>query len=745
MLALLTLLTVKFRSMADPSSNLNSYDNQFGTLEVGSFIGGTYRVLDFIGQGGMGFVYKVEHIMMAKVLALKILRSEQVSEEVWKRFRIEAQAIARLDHANVVRIYDMSQTEAGLPFYTMDLLVGESLADYLDEYYRLPVSEALPIFRQVCAGLAYAHDRGIIHRDIKPGNIMLLADGRVNSLSKVAPVVKIVDFGIAKLSSFDSSFGQGLTRPGEVFGSPLYMSPEQCSGQKLDHRTDMYSVGVTMFQALTGRPPLLGKTAVETTAMHQSVVPPAMADAIVLEEDEEPIVFPPELEEIVARLLEKSPDARYDSLADVASELLALERGEVRKRQGGTASADGGRLAPYAVAEAARRKAGYSKTQVLTSGQSETDSGADAVSRKQTRSLVLALLGVIVLMGVLASAACVISLEVQKKKTASVFIKPVGSFAASSMIDALKQYDSDNIETATGLLPAKDEQIRRYLNTHVGFYSKPIAQNGKESYVFEFPNDFSLGQLAHWTATAPYSTREPAQGKVEMPKREALRLSADPALCAHPSLLKFFRSDELVEVCINDKKDRSPELFPNLQRLSKLSRLDLKSTLLQADDLASLDRLDSLRELCLDNSGLSGATLARCRILPRLKVIGLSGLSDLTPVLRKLAESNNLERLEINGSNLTKQDCVYISRMTKLRNLLLSNNPITDGDLEQLTSLKNLTVLDSRNCNKLTPKSIDSFAKFKNLEELLVNVPLVNPDNEKKLKKALPKLVNFNF
>jgi serine/threonine-protein kinase len=103
-------------------------------------------VLDFIGQGGMGFVYKVEHLMMAKVLALKVLRSEQVSEDVWKRFRIEAQAIARLDHANVVRIYDMSQTEAGLPFYTMDLLVGESLADYLDEYYRLRG----PIFGPVC-------------------------------------------------------------------------------------------------------------------------------------------------------------------------------------------------------------------------------------------------------------------------------------------------------------------------------------------------------------------------------------------------------------------------------------------------------------------------------------------------------------------------------------------------------------------------------------------------------------------
>jgi len=297
--------------------NLDPEENQGGSLAVGSVIDGTYTILSFVGQGGMGFVYKVEHLMMTKVMALKILRSEQISESVWKRFRTEAQAIARLDHPNVVRIYDMSQTKDGMPFYTMDFLVGKSLAEYLDQNDLLPVADSLPIFRQVCSGLAYAHDRGIVHRDIKPGNIMLIEEAKAN----LPPLVKIVDFGIAKLSSLDGAAVQGLTRPGEIVGSPLYMSPEQCSGKNLDFRTDMYSVGVTMFQALTGRAPLIGRSAIETISMHQTTVPILMSEAA------PDLDFPQQLEEIVARLLAKSSEQRYDSLADVARELLDLERG----------------------------------------------------------------------------------------------------------------------------------------------------------------------------------------------------------------------------------------------------------------------------------------------------------------------------------------------------------------------------------------------------------------------------------
>ncbi len=723
--------------------DFNQDASKQGTLEVGSFIGGTYRVLDFIGQGGMGFVYKVEHLMMAKVLALKVLRSEQVSEDVWKRFRIEAQAIARLDHANVVRIYDMSQTEAGLPYYTMDLLVGQSLADYLDEYYRLPVKEALPIFRQVCAGLAYAHDRGIIHRDIKPGNIMLLSDGRENA----PPVVKIVDFGIAKLSSFDSSFGQGLTRPGEVFGSPLYMSPEQCSGQQLDHRTDMYSVGVTMFQALTGRPPLLGKTAVETTAMHQSAVPPTMAEALDLEEDEEPVVFPPQLEEIVARLLAKAPDARYDSLADVASELLAMERGEIRRAQGaagvgGVVGSAG--MAPYAVAEAALRRSNYSKTQVLTSGQSETDSGADAAARNQARALVIGLAAVTVVMVLLGVVAVTIYSEPRKTKISTVFTKPVADgVRAAQTIDAIATLDSGNIKAEKRVKPVQARSIEKYLATHRGFYSRSVFVDGKKIHVFEFPDKFDLGWLSHRASVPPFYKREEARGSIAMPTNEDMHLSASLEVTAYPDLLKFFRPTELCELCFNDSKEAPAKLFSILQGFTRLSRLELKGTKLKASDVVSLDRLVAVNELCVDDSGLTGAALARCKLLPQLRVLGMSRLTELVPVLKKLSELDRLHALEVNQAKLGAEECKYIAKLTRLERLTLKDNPLTDADVAQFKTLKNLKMIDLSTCHDLTSKTIDMLEQLKNLEEVRVPDVLLQPDYEKRLKKALPLLRSF--
>ena len=165
------------------------------SFKPGDIVGGNYRIINFIGKGAMGKVYRAQHEMMPREYALKTLTENQVTEESWRRFQVEAQSIARMSHPNVVVIYNLGIHNDFLPYYVMDLLSGESLFDRLNRVEVLSLQEAIPIFTQVCDGLGYAHKKGIVHRDIKPDNIFLLKEPEPSGVS-----VKIVDFGIAKLS-----------------------------------------------------------------------------------------------------------------------------------------------------------------------------------------------------------------------------------------------------------------------------------------------------------------------------------------------------------------------------------------------------------------------------------------------------------------------------------------------------------------------------------------------------------------
>ncbi len=223
-------------------------------LAPGATIGGAYTIVRLIGCGGMGEVYLANHGTLSKQCALKVIPPEQVTEIGWLRFQAEAKAVAKLEHINLVRVTDLGIHDGCLPFYAMDYVEGKNLADLVSEYGPMPLTAFLDIFLQVCDGVDCAHRNGILHRDLKPANIMVLEAAKGKRLAKV------LDFGLAKLTKHDRS-KQSLTAVGDVFGSPFYMSPEQCTGDKLDRRSDIYSLGCTMFECLTGQPPFTGDTA----------------------------------------------------------------------------------------------------------------------------------------------------------------------------------------------------------------------------------------------------------------------------------------------------------------------------------------------------------------------------------------------------------------------------------------------------------------------------------------------------
>jgi len=284
---------------------------------AGDTIGKDYQVLAWIGAGGMGNVYRVRHSGLQKEFALKTLSADKITPTAWRRFQQEAQAIGRMNHPNIVSISNLGLHEDRLPYYVMDLLTGQTLQDLIKTRGPLAVEEALSIFIEVCAGLSYAHKKGFVHRDIKPPNIFIVANAAAGSGR-----VKIVDFGIAKLTGVKDETIQKLTNVGEICGSPYYMSPEQCDGAKIDARSDIYSLGCSLFEALTGTTPYRGRNAMDTMLMHQSNDIPSLASVAPGKN------FPPPLELAVHTMMAKAPMDRQQTMDLLGEELTTILKGK---------------------------------------------------------------------------------------------------------------------------------------------------------------------------------------------------------------------------------------------------------------------------------------------------------------------------------------------------------------------------------------------------------------------------------
>jgi serine/threonine-protein kinase len=281
-----------------------------------------YKIDKRLGTGGMGVVYLAWHELMERWVAVKMLKQSFVEDrQSVTRFQQEAKASSRLNHPNVVTVHDFGVTNTGQPYMVMDYLVGydqnhpaKSFAQVIKECANVPVERCIHIIAQACEALDHAHRQGVIHRDIKPANIMIVPNEEDDDF------VKVVDFGVAKLLPINAVGEQGvgqqqLTQLGEVCGSPVYMSPEQCMGQALDARADIYSMGVVLYEALTGKLPLLGKNMVETMQKHMTEAPASFKEV-------RPDLFIPEkLEQVVMRALAKKPHERQQSMAQLAQDL----------------------------------------------------------------------------------------------------------------------------------------------------------------------------------------------------------------------------------------------------------------------------------------------------------------------------------------------------------------------------------------------------------------------------------------
>jgi len=280
---------------------------------IDRIIGERYRVVERIGEGGMGTVFRVEHVHMKKTLALKLLRPEfgHITDAV-RRFEREAQSASRLSHPNIISVTDFGHGAGDELFLVMEFVGGEPLSDVLAREVRFEQGRACKIACQILRALEHAHTEGVVHRDLKPANVMLVKDPEHHQ----AETVKILDFGIAKMTQTRAT-DEPITRGMMIFGTPAYMSPEQAAGQEADLRSDLYSCGIILFEMLTGKKPFVHDDLVKLLSMQITVPPPRIADVA------PEVSLPSGLEAAIMRVLDKERDKRFASAAEFRE---AIER-----------------------------------------------------------------------------------------------------------------------------------------------------------------------------------------------------------------------------------------------------------------------------------------------------------------------------------------------------------------------------------------------------------------------------------
>lgn len=633
-------------------------------LPANTVIGGTYRILSLIGMGGMGVVYLVEQTSLHKQFALKVLSPDLVNEQNWLRFKAEAKTMASLNHPSFVNVYDLGIHAGSIPFYSMDYLVGRSLEEILVDEGPLKLEQALNIFIEVLNGLAYAHRNGIIHRDIKPANIML------RTISG-ATQVKILDFGISKLVSSEASKMQSMTMAGDVFGSPYYMSPEQCAGEGVDARSDIYSVGCTLFEALTGYVPFEGITTVDTMIMHQEDEAPLLSHVLPVKS------FPKSLEAIVATCLAKLPRDRYQSAKEV---VLDLERIRAAKE-----------IEPSSPAYRQLNKPVTTRNDIGKEGEDD-EIYSETSSTKLAKTIFLSAAFMAIVILIVAGV--------------SFFPKP-----ANKAEIATKAFETDPLKMdkyATEITKVTSSEDQKLGDRY--YYSQMI--DGGKTIQFNFPINRSIGKIG--PAENNLSLNE-AQYTVTFPASYKLQFRPYSDAFEHPEIFNSFRPTDLYSLIGRGEMNATYNLnlaMPFIAKLTEIRSLNFRSSRIDDDQVVYLNKMPNLEDLDFTLTRLTGRGMAKFKRLKNLRSFNFSHNTDYKPMLAALAGSKNLRRLSLESvyPPLSATEAKLIASCKNIESLVLDGSLASDETLQILTSLPKLRYLSVNSC-AISPKAIENFKK----------------------------------
>jgi len=709
----------QFDTARDADKTIFSGGSKGKTVTVfqpGLIVDQTYQLIAEIGQGAMGVVFSCTHLVLQKDYALKLLMASELSREAWNRFQVEAKALAKLKHPGIVGIHNMGVhhgLDDNTPYYVMDLLSGENLDDLIKKSGPLAINQALEYFTQVADALQSAHAQGVVHRDIKPSNLMLVRDQ-----SERVAQIKIVDFGIARVNQSGHST-QSQTATGVIIGTPFYMSPEQCRGERVDERSDIYSFGCTLFEALTGEPPLKGANAFQTFMMHQNNVAPSLTSKW-KEGSEE---FSPSLEAVLAKALQKNVSDRYQSMAQLKHDLERVMQGKEVTSKGirrttvpDIALFDTSRLEPRDRAGAKYHTNGSDEQGYDEEDYDEDDLPGEKGILAHPRlllggSLVMAL----VVVGVLAN-----TLWREPIPEAKVVKEPTDFFAEyeqskltpPALMDKIGASEAEKTIFSKFKWGAEGEYESTYRSKVESYMEKTSLPNAapiryKIAGAFQFPSEFYLGAIQFDNGPIEYAT-----GFMPLPYPAALEsghevhyyssvLSQD-----YSQLLERFGPVDLtgIDLKLNDPK----AAIACMQKWSRLKDLSFFNSITKClpsyehkiEDspltdamLPSLNSFSNLRSLGVAGDGITGPAVAKMSLLKKLKTLKIKRIKNVQPLLEALPRFDNIEELWLMSLYLKDSDLEPLTRMKNLRSLRITRSQLTPASLEyfrRMPALKKL-------------------------------------------------------
>jgi tRNA A-37 threonylcarbamoyl transferase component Bud32 len=685
---------------------------------VGDIIGDTYTVLRHIGKGAMGHVYHVRHNLLTTEYALKILNSEETDEIAAERFRLEAQTVAMMQHPNIVGIHNYGLHDHARPYFVMDLLQGMDLGERLKATGPLDVSETAKTFVEVCAGIAYAHGKGVIHRDIKPGNIFLL-----NLPGPKGEKLKVVDFGVVKLTHCQHI--QSLTGVGLAVGSPHFMSPEQCMGQPVDARSDVYSLGCSLFYTLTGTFPFRGRNVTEIMLLHTEAPAPTLSKATGRK-------FPQAVENIISIALAKAASERYQTVEQLSEELQRL----IPPDQ--TVTVSPALTMDMSVGQAARVACDFPEAMATMRVPSTAQ-----VSKK--RILPLALAGVALVCTVAISI--ILQLRQQQrypqqpvKAPTAVALAAKGqqlpdqngahpplvksgqvNKAESKADDKEHQYPTNQIVTASLMIQKR--------------FSTMLREGNIEYRVFNFPKDVALGLIA--SSGGGPAVR--ATGLIKYPADELITMIPADVVERYPKCLKRFKAGDLY--CLKFLNDHdSDELIEATTGIPDVRMLDFENCWdMTTNCLGSLNKFDKLTAFRCPYSKFDGAILPKAKCWDKLEALDLADFEQVAPMLQALKGFKALRKLTIKCTYLTDNNFKVIASLSKLQYLNLDGTYVTPNNLNTLSAMPELETLDLANSG-INSSSSGIFKQFPRLKSLYIKSAKLKPGQYEKLKASLPGL-----